>query len=215
MSDPISVWLFFSQTSKIYQMELYLKYRSWIQGKTRIGLAWLFSIALIACAREYPNPWGVAVIFLGASLRFWASGFLMKDTQVAVGGPYSLTRNPLYLGTFLMALGAAMAAEQIGFVLIFCVSFLAIYHYVILEEEEKLKRMFGKSYVTYTQSVPRFFPRLWPLSKANALSINPDASSLKFSWSIAWKNKAYEAYAAALATVGLIWLIAYIWKTFI
>src|SRR5689334_19604890 len=87
-------------------------YRGFIQGKTRIVLAWIFALLLGFTARKYPNWPGIGVCFIGATVRFWASGFLRKDTRPAVGGPYAYVRNPLYLGTYLMALGVAGSIES-------------------------------------------------------------------------------------------------------
>src|SRR4051812_1068282 len=87
-------------------------YRGFIQGKTRITLAWGFAILLGLLAREYPTWPGIVLCFFGASLRFWASGYLRKDTRPAVGGPYAFFRNPLYLGTYLMAVGTAWSTEN-------------------------------------------------------------------------------------------------------
>src|SRR5690242_4328919 len=89
----------------------YAWYRGFIQGKTRIALAWLFAIALGLSARIAPQWPGIGLCFAGATLRFWASGYLRKDSRPAVGGPYAWVRNPLYLGTYLMALGTALAIE--------------------------------------------------------------------------------------------------------
>ncbi|MGZ3699696.1 MAG: methyltransferase family protein, partial [Bdellovibrionota bacterium] len=87
-------------------------FRGFIQGKTRIVLAWIFAIALGLAARQFPTWPGIAVCFLGATIRFWASGYLRKDSRPAVGGPYAFVRNPLYLGTYLMAVGTALSIEN-------------------------------------------------------------------------------------------------------
>src|SRR5262249_40261189 len=131
-------------------------YRGFVQGKTRITLAWLFAFLIGFSAREYPTWPGILICFLGASLRFWASGYLRKDTRPAVGGPYAFVRNPLYLGTYLMALGTIWAIEQWPLLFLATVLFAAIYHYIILDEELKLRRIFGEYYEIYSQSVPRF-----------------------------------------------------------
>lgn len=133
-------------------------FRGFIQGKTRIAIAWIFSALLVFLAQNYPNPIGIAVCFLGATLRYWASGFLRKDSRPAVGGPYAMVRNPLYLGTYLMALGAAIAIEQWIFLAVLTVVFAVIYHFIILDEESKLIRIFGEPYSLYCTLVPRFFP---------------------------------------------------------
>ncbi len=185
-----------------------------IQGKPRIIAAWIAGAILVFSAREYPNLPGIFVCFVGASLRYWASGFLRKDTRPAVGGPYSWVRNPLYLGTYLMAVGAAMAISQWALLLVISVVFAMIYHFIILEEEVKLEKIFGKPYVTYCQLVPRFFPRPWPAATETLLEVNPEKEHLKFSSELAAKNKAFEAYATFAVLMAMTSLAAFAWKLF-
>jgi protein-S-isoprenylcysteine O-methyltransferase Ste14 len=178
---------------------LYDRYRGFIQGKTRIALAWILAIAVGLSARRYPATPGVALCFAGATLRFWASGYLRKDSRPAVGGPYAFVRNPLYLGTYLMAVGVLWAIGSYWLLAATTVLFAAIYHYIILDEETKLHRIFGEPYQQYCDVVPRFFPRLWPpfwpADHAALSTVNPEESHHRFSWDLAIKNKAYEAYA--------------------
>ena len=159
-------------------------FRGFIQGKTRITLAWIFVILLGFLARQYPSWPGVLVCFLGASLRFWASGYLRKDTRPAVGGPYRMVRNPLYLGTYLMAVGTAWATENWLLLGLTSVLFAVVYHYIILDEETKLREIFHESYLEYCKVVPRFFPKLWlPLQLATygqMEKVNPDTTHWSF-----------------------------------
>lgn len=187
-------------------------YRGFIQGKTRIALAWLFAFLLIFSARAYPTWPGIALCFLGATIRFWASGYLRKDSRPAVGGPYAMVRNPLYLGTYLMALGTALSIENWWLLGTMTVLFAAIYHYIILDEETKLQRIFGEPYLKYCKLVPRFFPRLWPANKKGLTEVNPEESHHHYSWELAKKNKAYEAYASFAGLIGFVALVAFVWK---
>ena len=193
-------------------------FRGIIQGKTRIILAWAFAFVLGFTAREYPAWPGIVVCFFGAALRYWASGYLRKDTRPAVGGPYSFVRNPLYLGTYLMAFGAVWAIQNWPLLLFQTVTFAVIYHYIILDEETKLHRIFQGSYPEYCEKVPRFFPRIWPplapAPKAALLQINPEQAHLHFSHALAMKNKAYEAFASFAGLIGYEILAAYLWKLF-
>jgi hypothetical protein len=186
-----------------------MDFRGIIRGKTRIALAWAFSAAIILSAKEYPIWPGIAICFLGASLRYWASGFLRKDSTVAAGGPYGMTRNPLYVGTYIMAAGTAAAIQNWWLVLALTVLYYVIYHYIILDEEVKLKKMFGNPYNEYCKVVPRFIPRLWPISQKKLSKVNSRATHFSFSHSLANKNKAYEAYAAFAALIGLCYLIVW------
>ena len=187
-------------------------FRGFIQGKTRIALAWIFAVLLAFSARQYPNGAGIIVCFLGATIRFWASGYLRKDARPAVGGPYAMVRNPLYLGTYLMAVGTALSIGN--WVLLGAVSvlFAVIYHFIILDEEEKLIRIFGPPYARYCTLVPRFFPKLWPVSISRLSEVNPEPAHHRYSWPISMKNKAYEAYASFGGLVGWVILMAYLWQ---
>ena len=192
------------------------KYRGWIQGKTRIAAAWLFALGLIFISRDFPKWHGILVCFVGASLRYWASGYLRKDSRPAVGGPYAFVRNPLYLGTYLMAVGVLMAIENWTIVIISSIAFWAVYHFIILDEETKLQKLFGASYTKYCGSVPRFFPRIWPpffpAAQATLLKINPEKSHLSYSAELAAKNKAFEAYASFAGLIALVWFSAWFWQ---
>ena len=191
-------------------------YRGFVQGKTRITLAWIFAFLLIFSARDYPNLPGIFICFVGASLRFWASGYLRKDSRPAVGGPYSFVRNPLYLGTYLMATGTAWASRNEVLFVAVTVVFGAIYYFIILDEETKLHEIFGPPYKKYCENVPRFFPRFWPplfpAGSAVLRQINPDLTHHGFSWPLAMKNKAYEAYASFGALVLFMLGIACLWR---
>ena len=189
-------------------------FRGFVQGKTRIVLAWIFSIALVLSAREYPQLPGIILCFIGATLRYWASGYLRKDSRPAVGGPYAWVRNPLYLGTYLMALGTALAVENWALLGVATVLFAVIYHYIILDEETKLDRIFGDSYRAYCKAVPRFFPRPWPASNAELEKVNPEPTHSMFSRELAAKNKAYEAYVTFATLIGLVAAVAYAWQKF-
>lgn len=186
-------------------------FRGFLQGKTRIVMAWLFAVLLIFNIHQFPTWPGIVVCFLGASLRFWASGFLRKDSRPAVGGPYAWVRNPLYLGTYLMAVGTTLAVEAWALLALVTILYAVVYHYIILDEETKLARLFGAPYLTYKKLVPRFFPRPWPARAERLLEVNPEPSHQHYSWKLAHKNKAYEAYATFAALIGLVALVAYAW----
>jgi protein-S-isoprenylcysteine O-methyltransferase Ste14 len=187
-------------------------YRGAIQGRTRIALAWVFVAVVAFLARRYPTPPGIALCFAGATLRYWASGYLRKDSRPAVGGPYAWVRNPLYLGTYLMAVGVAWAIGNWILLAFVTVAFAAIYHYIILDEETKLRRIFGDPYVAYCRLVPRFFPRPWPASREGLSLVNPEPSHHQFSRELAARNKAIEAYVSFAGLIGLVAIAAFAWS---
>lgn len=181
-------------------------------GRTRIIAAWIFGAVLLFTARQYPSWPGIVLCLMGASLRYWASGFLRKDSRPAVGGPYAWVRNPLYLGTYLMAVGATAAIENWYLFVTVSVIFAITYHFVILDEEIKLREIFGQPYITYCELVPRFFPRPWPATDESLQQVNPEPTHHAFSAELASKNKAFEAYATFAVLVAGIAATAFAWK---
>ena len=102
---------------------------------------------------------GLPVALLGAILRAMAAGVIRKDATLTTSGPYAWTRNPLYLGSFLLGLGfAVMSGSWLAAALIVLPSFV-IYPNVIDKEEAHLQRLFPDEFREYCAKVPRFFPR--------------------------------------------------------
>ena len=141
--------------------------------------------------------WGLPVSVLGLGLRAWAAGCLAKNQQLATGGPYAYTRNPLYLGTLLVAAGLAIAARSVGLGALFAAVFVFVYLPVIQNEEEYLHVLF-RDYAAYAAAVPLLLPRLTPL---------PLKSSNPFRVALYLKNQEYNAGAGFAA--GLLFLL---WK---
>lgn len=110
---------------------------------------------------------GVPIALCGVLIRGWASGHLRKNAELAVAGPYAHTRNPLYFGSFVMALGCAIAGGSwwIGAWLV--VFFLAVYWPVMQAEAAHMQTLFGKDYARWSADVPLFLPRLTPYQSGN------------------------------------------------
>ena len=184
--------------------------RKFFSGRRRFQLAWIFAFFLIFSARQYPSAPGILLCFLGATLRFIASGYLRKEAKLAVGGPYAHTRNPLYLGTFLMGLGATLSVGAYMLTAIMAVVFFLNYHYVIEHEEGKLPSYFGPSYSQYCSLVPRFLPRFFAPPRTELERINPDAGSFQFSMPLANQNRAFEAYISFFALILGMYLLVFL-----
>src|SRR3954470_5573232 len=124
-----------------------------------------FLIVLVFAWLSHPTPesltLGVPVSLLGLALRAWAAGCLAKNQNLATGGPYAFTRNPLYIGTLLVALGLTIAARNLYLAVLFALVFLLVYLPVIQLEEQHLRRLFPE-YATYAERVPALLPRLTP-----------------------------------------------------
>jgi hypothetical protein len=103
---------------------------------------------------------GLGLIVLGQGTRFWSAGFIAKCEELAVSGPYSIFRNPLYVGTFLIACGyCVMTGSWIAWAVIIPM-FVATHGSAVMWEERFLRGKFGKSFEDYCRKVPRWFPRI-------------------------------------------------------
>jgi protein-S-isoprenylcysteine O-methyltransferase Ste14 len=105
---------------------------------------------------------GVPVALLGALVRAWASGHLRKNAELAVTGPYAFTRNPLYFGSFLMAVGCAIGGGNPLLGLWLVAFFLLIYWPVMRAEAAHMRLLFAGAYSEWEAGVPLFFPRVTP-----------------------------------------------------
>lgn len=103
----------------------------------------------------------VPVVASGLWLRGYAAGYVKKNAELTVTGPYAHTRNPLYVGSILIALGFAVAARSWVMGVVLLAMFLAIYLPTIRSEEEFLRATFS-NFDAYAAQVPRLFPRLTP-----------------------------------------------------
>ena len=114
-------------------------------------LGFLFGIVFLIFARPEPAALIVGgIIALGGLLiRAWASGHIRKNENLAVSGPYAFTRNPLYLGSFFLGLGFAIASGVWWIGIGFAVLYLGIYFPVMRVESEDLTRLFGEEYKHY------------------------------------------------------------------
>jgi protein-S-isoprenylcysteine O-methyltransferase Ste14 len=114
-----------------------------------------------------------------------------------------------------MALGTAASTGAWALLAAMSIVFGVLYHFIILDEETKLQRIFGAPYTLYCANVARFFPKPWPAPRAVLEEINPEPSHHRFSMELARKNKAMEAYLTFLALMGFVALVAWAWQSFV
>ena len=129
--------------------------------KLRVPLGFLIAVAVLYLAEPTTISIiaGLPVALIGVLFRALAAGVIKKDSILATSGVYALTRNPLYLGSSLLAAGfAIMSASEVAAAFLL-VPFGLIYPTVILREEAHLLRLFPKEFRVYKREVPRFFPR--------------------------------------------------------
>lgn len=150
------------------------------------AFAWLSHPTLLSLAL------GLPLSACGLALRAWAAGHLAKDKRLAHSGPYSFTRNPLYLGTLITALGLAAAARSILLALLFAALFVLVYLPAIELEEQHLTAILP-GYRAFARRVPLLIPR-WPKG------FGPD----RFSAALYKKNREYQALLGW--SLGVVWL---------
>jgi protein-S-isoprenylcysteine O-methyltransferase Ste14 len=145
--------------------------------------------------------WSLALVLPGLWLRGYASGYVKKNRELTVTGPYAYTRNPLYLGSMLIAAGFAVALLSWPFALVLAVGFAVIYIPVIASEERFLRATFS-GFDDYCRRVPRIIPRLTP-----ARNGTKDSDAGSFSIDLYLRHREYNAaVGAALLYLSLLFL---------
>jgi protein-S-isoprenylcysteine O-methyltransferase Ste14 len=172
-------------------------------ARWRVRIGYLVAFAVLWLAR--PNPQSILVGglvgFVGLAIRAYAAGYLNKQTVLTVGGPYARTRNPLYFGSSILTLGAALAMHSWWAAAILLVYFALVYTLVMRREEMELRQQHRATFDSYAQSVPLFFPRLTAPAQ-----LGPDGS---FSWAQYKKNHEHQA---AVGFLLLLLLLVIIWR---
>ena len=134
-----------------------------IARRIRVPLGFVTAIVFLIFAKPEPR-WlllSLAVVLPGLWLRAYAAGYVKKNAELTRTGPYAHTRNPLYLGSMLIAFAFAVAAGRIWLGVLLLALFLAIYWPTILSEEAYLRGAFP-GFDAYAAAVPRLLPRLTP-----------------------------------------------------
>lgn len=169
---------------------------TWMQ-RWRVPLGFLCSTLFVIFAKSNVLTLAVggAIALIGLLIRAWAAGHIRKNAQLAITGPYAYTRNPLYLGSFILGLGFTIAAGRVLLALAFAALFLGIYLPVMRVETTTLLELFGDEYRRYSATVPLFLPRLIPYHR-NATDDLQIPS--KFDASLYMR---YREYRAALGLV--------------
>jgi hypothetical protein len=180
----------------------------WQRVARRIRVPLGFLAAALYCYeiwRRAPQPaavaWSLALVLPGLWLRAYAAGYVKKDRELTVTGPYAHTRNPLYLGSMLMASGFALAVLSWPVALVLACGFGLIYVPVMASEERFLRATFP-AYEAYSRRVPRLIPRF-----SSEASPKDQSANSAFSFALYSKHREYNAaIGAALLYLCLLFL---------
>lgn len=172
-----------------------------VARRIRVPLGFIFAVVYVWLARPTRTSLvvGGLVLIPGLVLRGLASGHVQKDKQLTISGPYAYTRNPLYLGSLVLAGGFAIAARSWWIVGIMLLMFALIYIPVIAGEERYLRQAFPE-YEDYARHVPRLWMRFSPYG-----GMQSAYSSARY-----WKHREYQASVGcavvlAILAVKLVW----------
>jgi protein-S-isoprenylcysteine O-methyltransferase Ste14 len=156
--------------------------------------------------------WSLALVLPGLWLRAYAAGYVKKNRELTVTGPYAHTRNPLYLGSMLMAAGFALALLSWPVALVLAVGFSVIYIPVVASEERFLRATFP-GFDEYCRRVPRLIPRLRPAKQPPEEGLRlgtgkiTGAATGSFSFTLYLQHREYNAaIGAALLYLSLLFL---------
>jgi protein-S-isoprenylcysteine O-methyltransferase Ste14 len=171
-------------------------YAAWA-ARWRVPLSFAFAIVYLVLSQPTPVLLilGFSIALLGLILRLLAAGFLDKNERLTRAGPFQYTRNPLYLGNFMLGLGLMIAGASWLMGIAFIILFALIYIPVMRSEEAFLRLKFGPVYEAYARNVPLFIP----------LPGRRFHEAGQFQWGRYKKNREYEAACGYFAI--LVFLI--------
>lgn len=173
-------------------------------ARWRVRIGYPLAVVVLWLARPTARSIlaGGCIGAIGLCVRAFAAGHLNKQEVVTTTGPYAYTRNPLYLGSFIITIGAAVAAYTWSSALILLGYFALFYSFVMRREERELQERHGETFRTYAAAVPLFLPRFVPAK----LSTTRTAA---FSLAQYKKNREYRA---AIGFLLLLLVFVGIWR---
>jgi protein-S-isoprenylcysteine O-methyltransferase Ste14 len=165
-----------------------------IATRTGLGLT-AVGIGLVTARPPGPLAFGIAALLglTGAIIRFWSAGIIAKNEELATGGPYAYVRNPLYLGSLLIAVAFLLLNGNPWFAVPAAVAAVFIYLRTVQAEEEFLAGRFGAAFATYRATVPAILP--W---KGRC---EVPGSGTTYALEQSLKNREYNGF---LGTVGML-----------
>jgi protein-S-isoprenylcysteine O-methyltransferase Ste14 len=152
---------------------------------------WLASPTWITMAES------LLLVIPGLWLRAYASGYVRKNAELTTTGPYAHTRNPLYLGSMLIAFGFAGASGSWIIAITLAILFALIYIPTIQSEENYLRTHFP-GFDDYARAVPRLLPRITPAQITIGQPANPEDRG-RFSPALYWQHREYNSLMGAAA----------------
>lgn len=123
----------------------------------------------------FMDGFGYVLVVVAAFGRIWSTLYISgyKEDRVVIEGPYAIIRNPLYVFSFLGAMGMGLVTNNLLILATLLSTFILYYRLVVLAEEKNLQEKLGKAYFEYTSRVPRFIPRTFRLVEPDTYPVRP------------------------------------------
>ncbi len=178
-----------------------------IARRIRVPMGFVFALFFLLAAHPSKHSilWSLLLTVPGVALRAYASGYVNKNTELTTSGPYAYTRNPLYLGSMMIAFGFAVAAHSWWTALVLAILFAVIYIPTIRSEEEYLRGHFA-SFDEYCRRVPRLFPRVYAIRRFTS-----GVTGGSFSGALYRKHREYNAALGSLTIYAVLLLKVFVW----
>ena len=156
-------------------------------ARWRVFLGFVFAAVVLwlATPTSLSLAIGAAISLIGESLRLWAAGHLEKSKEVTRSGPYRYTRHPLYLGSSLIGIGMAVAANNLVVAIVVAGYLVLTLTAAMRSEEAHLREKFGDAYDAYAEK------RSAPMERV-------------FSWDRALHNREHHTIAGLLAGIAIL-----------
>ena len=153
----------------------------------RVFLGFIFAAVALSLATPTATSLltGALISITGELLRLWAAGHLEKSKEVTRSGPYQFTRHPLYLGSSLIGIGFAIAANNLIVGAIVAAYLLLTLTAAMRSEEAHLREKFGDAYDAYAEK------RAEPMQR-------------RFSWQRAIHNREHHTIAGLAAALAIL-----------
>ena len=127
-------------------------------ARQALGIVLILVFALAAEPTTWSAAVGLSLAVVGTAVRLYASGFIVKNHELARHGPYALVRHPLYTGNILVLVGFAIASWQ-WWALPVALAFFWFYYPTAIEyEDRKLHRLFGAEWEEWSRTTPALVP---------------------------------------------------------
>ncbi|HET7609951.1 MAG TPA: isoprenylcysteine carboxylmethyltransferase family protein [Gammaproteobacteria bacterium] len=170
----------------------------------RQGLAVVLVLLYTVTAEPIPALAAVGLVIglAGELFRLYASGFIVKNQELATDGAYRFVRHPLYTGNILLVIGFALASSRWWAIPLALFFFWFYYPTAIEYEDRKLRRIFGAAWETWSSHTPALLPRF---------GAAPPAAPGNRRWSLAVSNSHGEVLFVAMALICAAWIA---WEAF-